>query len=521
MSVFEVGKTISESVGGAAVAGGNSGLGNRFFFTDDTCCEIGLQRGSVFNVTLKLQENTSVYLKVTMIGHRGYAPTSFGNNPFCYIVEALPQNMGDRTALNSTVTGPTTRSFEEGIEAQHLMGIQAGDLYPTVSSFQYTGYTEITLRVLNMSYLMEQSKNKTNVVDTTATDHSASKSKFYKGSDGATLTDGQAGEQGGDAIFFTAYIEGYSYNSPLIRRLGYGENEGLSVSYDRFMGGRHITAGGYTTTYIDTIDYNTIGVLGNATDFGELSALRNDTGGLSNGSRGLFGGGDIPPVTGAIEYITFVSLSDATDFGELTQNRTGIGAEISDGSRGLFHGGNTPPFVNTIDYVTIGIPDQTALDFGDSTYSRQHPSGVSNGSRGVMASGEGPPGNVDTIDYVTIGNITNAIDFGEVTQERRYPIGASDASRGTFCGGYTTTNVDTIDYINIGALGDATDFGNLSQARHGSCTSSDGCRQLVCGGYVSAAADTIDYHNIPIVGNSADFGDLTQARANPGGASGD
>ena len=47
MSVFEVGKTISESVGGAAVAGGNSGLGNRFFFTDDTCCEIGLQRGSV------------------------------------------------------------------------------------------------------------------------------------------------------------------------------------------------------------------------------------------------------------------------------------------------------------------------------------------------------------------------------------------------------------------------------------------------------------------------------------------
>ena len=37
MSVFEVGKTISESVGGAAVAGGNSGLGNRFFFTDDTC----------------------------------------------------------------------------------------------------------------------------------------------------------------------------------------------------------------------------------------------------------------------------------------------------------------------------------------------------------------------------------------------------------------------------------------------------------------------------------------------------
>ena len=35
MSVFEVGKTISESTGGHASAGGNSGAGNRFYFSDD------------------------------------------------------------------------------------------------------------------------------------------------------------------------------------------------------------------------------------------------------------------------------------------------------------------------------------------------------------------------------------------------------------------------------------------------------------------------------------------------------
>ena len=170
MSVFEVGTTISESTGGHASAGGNSGAGNRFYFSDDAHAELGLQRGNSYDVRIRLKGNTSGHIKLTMIGHRGYAPNAGGNRPFCYIVEALPQNMGTRTGLSSTTTSIATRSFEDGIEAQHLMGLNAGDFYPTVSCFQYTDYTEIVLRVMNMSEILESSQNRSNVIDTTATD---------------------------------------------------------------------------------------------------------------------------------------------------------------------------------------------------------------------------------------------------------------------------------------------------------------------------------------------------------------
>ena len=222
MSVFEVGRTISESTGGKSISG------NRFFFTDDSYCELGLQRGTAYNVRVRFKGATSGYFKLTMIGHRGYAPNAMGNSPFCYIVEALPQYMGVRSSFNATYQNITTKSFEDGIEAQHLMGtaLNAGDLYPTVSCFQYTDYTEIILRVMNQSNTLESSDNRSNIVDTTATDHSAALTKHYAGNEDTTVA-GQAGELGGDAIFFTAYIEGYSYNTPVYGRIGYGEDEQL------------------------------------------------------------------------------------------------------------------------------------------------------------------------------------------------------------------------------------------------------------------------------------------------------
>ena len=273
MSVFEVGTTISESIGGHASAGGDSGAGNRFFFTDDNYCELGLQRGTAYNVRIRLNKATSGYFKLTMIGHRGYATNSMANSPFCYIVEALPQNMGDRTALNSTYQNISTKSFEEGIEAQHLMGIEAGDLHPTVSCFQYTEYTEITLRVMNQSNTFESSNNRSNRIDSTATDHSAALTKHYAGNEDTTVA-GQAGELGGDAIFFTAYIEGYSYNTPVYGRIGYGEDEAIFTSYNRIFGGRGMMGGGYGTESVNIIEYIAIGVKGNSVDFGDLTQVR-------------------------------------------------------------------------------------------------------------------------------------------------------------------------------------------------------------------------------------------------------
>ena len=404
MSVFEVGTTISESTGGHASAGGNSGAGNRFYFSDDAHAELGLQKGTAYNARIRLKGNTSGFIKLTMVGHKGYAPNAGGNQPFCYIVEALPQYMGTRTAFSSTVSGVATRSFEDGIEAQHLMGLTAGDFYPTVSCFQYTDYTEIVLRVMNMSANFKTSDNRSNVKDTTATDHSGALTKHYAGQSDVTVA-GQAGEMGGDAIFFTAYIEGYSYNSTL--------SEGIFTSYNRIFGGRGISAGGAPVpgSMHTVIDYFAIGVLGNAVDFGNLSVGRYNLTGVSNGSRGLSAAGRTPTVLNTVEYFTISTLGDALDFGDLTVARHYLAAD-SDGSRGVYNSG-TADFT-VIDYNTIGTQGD-ALDFGNMFAGRENAKALSNGSR--MCSGGGYP-TQSTIDYVVIGVISNAIDFGDLTQGR-------------------------------------------------------------------------------------------------------
>ena len=520
MSVFEVGKTISESTGGHASAGGNSGAGNRFFFSDDAHVKVGLQRGNSYDVRIRLQGNTSAYIKLTMVGHRGYAPNAMGNSPFCYIVEALPQQMGTRAALSSTVQDIATKSFEEGIEAQHLMGLEAGDFYPTVSCFQYTDYTEITLRVMNQSNTLESSQNRSNVKDTTATDHSAALTKHYAGQSDVTVA-GQAGDMGGDAIFFTAYIEGYSYNSTL--------SEGIFTSYNRMFGGRGVLLGSSNPNRA-TIDYISIGVLGNASDFGDLAESSSEGSTASNGSRGIHFGGykDASAATDKIEHITFATPANALDFGELLAASYNFAATASDGSRGTYSGGSRPTVVNVIQYITIGIFG-TALDFGDNLdvgrIFADH-GGTSNGSRGMITGGiRGVSETETTMNYITIGALGNSIDFGELTGASISGSAFTDGSRACVTHGRpVSTYLNTIDYYNIGTTGNAFDFGDLSQARSRYGAVSDGSRGCFGGGSTPpshATTDTIDYVTISTTGNMSEFGNMTAAGQYIAGTSGD
>ena len=520
MSVFEVGTTISESIGGHASAGGDSGAGNRFFFTDDNYCELGLQRGTAYNVRIRLNGATSGYFKLTMIGHRGYATNSMANSPFCYIVEALPQNMGDRTALSPTLQNISTKSFEDGIEAQHLMGIEAGDLHPTVSCFQYTEYTEITLRVMNQSNTSASSDNRSNRIDSTATDHSAALTKHYAGNEDTTVA-GQAGEMGGDAIFFTAYIEGYSYDKPLYGRIGYGEDEAIFTSYNRIFGGRGMMGGGYSTESVNIIEYVAIGVKGNSVDFGDLSEARRNLSSSTNGSRALWNGGR--PASGTldtIDYVTISTLENAKDFGELTAARHYLTA-TEDGNRAVVGAGNGQHEV--MDYYTVGIQGN-AIDFAEPFQARENAAGNSNGSRACFSGGYTPTAQSDTIDFITIGILAGAKDFGNLSAVRQ-TAATSDGTRGVTCGGIGPPAVDIIDYWNIGTLGNVQDYGNLSQARYDTATTSDGSRAVTAGGYSStgsANVNTMDYFDIAIpTATASDFGDLTAARQNSAMASGD
>ena len=76
----------------------------------------------------------------------------------------------------------------------------------------------------------------------------------------------------------------------------------------------------------------TIATLGNATDFGDLTAARAGCGGTDNAVRATFSGGSTGSVVNTIDFVTIASTGNAQDFGDLTVGRT-----HSSGSNG--HGG--------------------------------------------------------------------------------------------------------------------------------------------------------------------------------------
>ena len=144
-----------------------------------------------------------------------------------------------------------------------------------------------------------------------------------------------------------------------------------------------VWAGGETQSgyYTDDIDYVTIQTPSNSTQFGSISGnARKGLRGCSDTTRGLHMGGFDgtgafgDPRVDIIEYITIAVPSNATDFGNLTLSSHNAGV-VSDGTYAFCCGGVRyidsyygSQEGNTIDYVTIQTPGN-ATDFGDLTTS--------------------------------------------------------------------------------------------------------------------------------------------------------
>ena len=156
---------------------------------------------------------------------------------------------------------------------------------------------------------------------------------------------------------------------------------------------RWISAGGTNSpwgTLYNTIEYVNFMTTGNASDFGDLnvgSAGARGTGG--NAVRGVYAGGYLGPGNGRanrIEYITVATLGNAIDFGDLTADNENP-AIITSSTRAVFAGGSTGnPAPNnvlaTIDYAQIMTTGNT-VDFGDFT------NGDKIGNAGPMSTGHG------------------------------------------------------------------------------------------------------------------------------------
>ena len=96
-----------------------------------------------------------------------------------------------------------------------------------------------------------------------------------------------------------------------------------------------VAAGGQDSSGgTDAIDVVNVASTGNSTDFGNLTNSRHSVAGLCNLTRGIFAGGR--ETTGGsarqntIDYVTVASLGNATDFGDLLAVKAGSSGASGD-----------------------------------------------------------------------------------------------------------------------------------------------------------------------------------------------
>jgi len=288
-----------------------------------------------------------------------------------------------------------------------------------------------------------------------------------------------------------------------------------------FTGG---AATGSSSSRKNTIDYITTATTGNATDFGDLTAVmeyttansssnpsqQNETG-FAPAAIGLFAGGE-PSAGGnqsTIEYIDVASTGNSSMFGDLTGKRYigGLGSGIASATRGVFAGGHTGSgAVDIIEYVTFSTKSK-ATDFGNLTSTMYAMGAASNSTRGIAFGGHSGSATTNVIQYVTIASAGNATDFGDLGGTSEEGMALANTTRGVH---HRATSSNVMEYVTIASTGNATDFGDTitNLQRAGAVASST--RGVFAGGKSDfyTTLNVIQYITIASEGNSTDFGDL-------------
>ena len=306
--------------------------------------------------------------------------------------------------------------------------------------------------------------------------------EFYTGDMWKTVNSFKDTGNRGRAVF----MNGTTSNDPLdfvnISSLGNARNFGnLSDARRTAFGCASSTRGlwgsGQTTSPTvnqDVIDYITIASEGNAIDYGNLTAATSEPCATSSSTRGMWSGGYAPSPspsrTNIIQYVEIATLGNALDFGDLTALQTSQAATSSP-TRAIFSGGYTAP--HQYDMVTIASKGN-AVRFGDMAAVRARHDGCSNGTRGVFGGGRSGGGfQIEgRLEYITIASEGIGIEFGTLSKiDRNMLASASNKTRGLFAGGYdpgtSPTNSNVIDFITFSSLGDALDFGDLIEEKRG------------------------------------------------------
>ena len=296
--------------------------------------------------------------------------------------------------------------------------------------------------------------------------------------------------------------------------VGGGAGGGAAAWY----GDRGLTFGGFGfggTGTISTIQYWDITTTGNASTFGNLTAVSRAGEAVSDATYGVYNaafGDGYSNNTNAFEYVTIATTGNASDFGDHGTNLTSrTGGTAGDGTYGYIIGGYDTilsSVSNIIQYLTIATPGNTS-DFGDLTAARGLGGGCNDTTR-ALYSGGNSSGNV--IDYFTMGTPGNASDFGDLTVSKYYVASCSDDTYGVIGGGDTGSFTNVMEYVTIQTTGNATDFGDLTADISGPVGTSNNSRGIFAGGNTSGGSlvseNIIQYITIATPSNATDFGDL-------------
>ena len=283
-------------------------------------------------------------------------------------------------------------------------------------------------------------------------------------------------------------------------------------------GTRALAFGGGSPSAVNTINYLTIEVLGNAVDFGDLDHAESSMGAIADNTRMLCVGGSSAhpgPHVNIIEKITISSQGNGSDFGDTLTDCTHNPYGAGNRTRGVYGGGGTPANVNNLEYITIQS-EGNGVDFGDLLYEGQYRRGnAGSTTRGIVMGHYSPAdpnkdghANLNYIEYLTFASTGNAKDFGDLTTTMSDATSTSNCVRALRIGKWPVN--DRIDYVTIATTGNAIDFGDLTAGTYHSSSTTNPTRALRIGGNQSAGVtNSIEFLTIMTTGNGQDFGDLT------------
>ena len=291
---------------------------------------------------------------------------------------------------------------------------------------------------------------------------------------------------------------------------GTGSNAGTGTRAVNFGGSLQASPG----PTVNTIDFLTVEILGNAEDFGDLQHNETSMAAISDNTRILCVGGtsNHPSAINTIEFMTIASTGNSSDFGDALTACVGNPYGAGNRTRGVYGGGGHPANTNTLEFITIQSAGN-GVNFGDlsATAGAYRRGNAGSTTRGIIMGNYAPGGdshaNHNTIEFITFATTGNGADFGDLTQTSSDSTSSSNCVRAVRYGKWPTNG--TIDFVTIATLGDAIDFGDmLDDAYHaGSCTNPT--RMLHVGGSNKTYYNSIEFITIMTTGNGQDFGDLT------------